>query len=334
MKIEQLPSGSYRVRKQVNKQNITVIFDHYPTETEILLAISEHLKDTTLSKENMPFYVAAKQYINLKKNVLSPRTVKEYIGQADRLSQEFTSLNVNSIEQIDIQIEINRLAENLSPKSVKNYYAFITSVLHTYRPQMVINATLPQPAPKEPYIPTDDEVKRFLNYIKDKRPKYYVLVVLAAYGLRRSEILAITGEDVTGTTLHITKAKVLNENNEWVVKTTKTPKSKRDITIPKDVADMIKERNCAFEGYPSDINKVITTACKRLNIKHFTLHKLRHYFATKLLSENVDVVTVMALGGWASTAMLQKHYAHAVAEKQEKALTHIGNIVSDKSDGS
>ena len=328
MKTELLPSGSYRVRKQINKQNITVIFDHLPTDNEILIALSEKLSDTTLSKENMPFYVAARQYINLKRNVLSPRTVKEYIGQTDRLSKNFTALNINDIEQLDIQIEINRLAEKLSPKSVKNYYAFITSVMHTYRPEMLINATLPQPVQNEPYIPTDDDVKQLLSYIREERPKYYVLVVLAAYGLRRSEILAITGEDISGQTLHVTKAKVQNDKNEWVIKTTKTPKSKRDITIPKDVADTIKERNCAFEGYPSDINKVITTACKKLKIKHFTLHKLRHYFATKLLSENVDIITVMSLGGWASTAMLQKHYAHAVKEKEAKALEHINSIIS------
>ena len=329
MKIEELPSGSFRVRKQVNKRNICMIFDHYPTDNEILIAFSEKVTDRTLSKDNISFYVAAKQYINLKKNVLSPKTVKEYIGQNDRLSKDFTSLNINKIDQLAIQEEINRLSEKLSPKSVKNYYAFITSVLHTFRPKLTIKATLPQLIQSEPYIPSDDDVKVFLDYIKNERPKYYPLVVLAAYGLRRSEILAITADDLTGNTLHITKAMVINDSNEWVIKTTKTPKSKRDITIPEDIANIIKERGCAFEGYPSDISKVITTACKKLKIKHFTLHKLRHYFATKLLSENVDIITVMSLGGWSSPAMLQKHYAHAVKEKEEKALEHINNLVSN-----
>ena len=328
MRIEKLPSGSYRVRKQVNKENITVVFDHYPSDNEVLIALSDKLKAGTLSQVSIPFCVAAKQYINLKRNVLSPRTVKEYIGQLDRLSDTFTLLNINKIGQIDIQNEVNRLAEKLSPKTVKNYHAFITAVLHTYRPELTIKTTLPQLVDNDPYIPSDEDVKKFFNYIKINRPKYYVLVVLGAYGLRRSEILAITGDDITGQTLHVNKAKVLNENNEWVIKTTKTPKSKRDITIPEDIADLIKERGYAFDGYPSDINKVITTACKKLKIKHFSLHKLRHYFATKLLSENVDIITVMSLGGWSSASMLQKRYAHAVKEKEDQALKHISNMVS------
>ena len=329
MNAELLPSGSYRVRKQINGKRETIIFDHYPTENEILIAFSEKLSDISKLRDDITFYVAGTLYINSKRNILSPKTIKEYIGQNNRLSKEFSSLNINNIDQVAIQTEINRLSEKVSPKTVKNYYTFITSVLHLFRPDLIIRATLPQLMQKEPYIPSDDEVKVFLNYIKTERPKYYVLMVLAAYGLRRSEILAITGDDLTGQILHITKAKVIDENNEWVIKTTKTLKSKRDIIIPKDVADLIKERGYAFDGFPSDISKVINTACKKLNIKHFSLHKLRHYFSTKLLSENVDIVTVMSLGGWSSPAMLQKHYAHSVKEKEEKALEHISNVLSD-----
>ena len=327
MKIELLPSGSYRVRKQLNKHNVSLVFDHYPTDNEILIELSKHVRDKPLSPDTLTFYVAANQYVALKKNVLSPRTVREYSRTIDRLSPEFTSMKVNQIEQLHIQLEINRLAEKLSPKTVKNYHGFITAVMSTYRPDMIIKTTLPKVVIHDPYIPTDKEVKTFFNYIKNERPKYYTLVVLAAYGLRRSEILAITDKDITGQVLHINKALVQNENNEWVIKAPKTPRSKRDITIPEDIADMIRENGCAFDGYPSDINKVITTACKKLNINHFTLHKLRHYFATKLLSENVDIVTVMSLGGWSSPAMLQSRYGHAVEAKKEKALSHINKIM-------
>lgn len=328
MKADKLPSGNYRLRKRVNGETITIMFDHAPSQNEMIRAVSDYVK-TPLTSASLTFYAAALQYINVKKNVLSPRTVKEYKGSVERLSPDFTALKIVSIRQTDIQLEINRLAETLSPKSVKNYHAFIKSVIQMFRPDMVIKTTLPKPVTNEPYIPNDDEVRAFFEYIRAERPKYYVLIVLATYGMRRSEILAITGDDVTGNTLHITKALVQNEDNEWVIKQPKTPKSKREITIPQEIADMIKEKNCAFEGYPSDINKVISTACRKLGINHFTLHKLRHYFASKLLSENVDIVTVMALGGWSSPATLQKHYAHAMDEKKEKAMEHITNIVSN-----
>ena len=327
-KIEQLPSGSYRVRKQIKGKMIRITFDHLPTESEIIMAFGDHLKDTPAPKEMLIFLTAAKQYVELKRNVLSPRTVKEYNELPKRLSEKFNTLNIYAITEYDIQAEINRLAKDKAPKTVFNYYTFIKSVLNTFRPEFTWKTTLPERQIVEPYIPTDKEVKAFLTYIKENRPKYYVLVILGAYGLRRSEIMAITADDLDGNTLHITKAKVLDENNKWVIKAPKKAKSRRNIEIPKDVADMIREQGFAFNYHPGDISKIINTACKKLNINHFTLHKLRHYFATKLMSENVDVMTVASLGGWSSPDMIYKRYGHAVDEKKKKALTHINKIVS------
>ena len=186
---------------------------------------------------------------------------------------------------------------------------------------------MPQMVKNEPYIPTDEEIVKFLKYIKEERPKYYTLMVLASYGLRRSEIMAISADDLDGNTLHITKAKVLDEDNNYVIKPTKTPKSRRTIEIPKDVAEDIRTNFYAFNYNPGDISKIINTACKTLGIPKFSLHKLRHYFATKLLSENVDVMTIAALGGWSSPAMIYNRYGHAVEEKKRDALNHIDNII-------
>lgn len=41
MKLERLPSGSYRIRKICNGKSISLVFDHMPKESEILSALSE-----------------------------------------------------------------------------------------------------------------------------------------------------------------------------------------------------------------------------------------------------------------------------------------------------
>ena len=327
MKIEKLPSGSYRVRKQINGKMIRVTFDHYPTETEILLAFGDHLNDLPVSNDILLFGNAAKQYVEFRRNVISPRTVKEYLQMPDRLSKKFVSMNIYDITLNDVQAEVNRLAKTKSPKTVKNYCSFIRSVIKAYRKDFGGKITLPQQVIVEPYIPTDEEVIKFLTYIKEERPKYYVLVVLAAYSLRRSEIMAITADDLDGNILHVTKAKVQDENNKWVIKVNKTPKSRRDIEIPQDVADMIRENKYAFNYHPGDISKVINTACKNLNIQRFTLHKLRHYFATRLLEKKVDVMTIAALGGWSSPAMIYNRYGHAIEAKKRVALDFMDEVV-------
>ena len=327
MKIEELKSGSYRVRKQINGKMIRVTFDHYPTENEIILALGNHLDGTPAPKEVLIFSNAAKQYVELRRNVISPKTVKEYLEIPDRLDKKFATMNIYDIKLNDVQAEINRLAKTRSPKTVKNYSSFINSVIKTFRKDFGGKITLPQQVVVEPYIPSDEEVVRFLQYIKEERPKYYVLMVLAAYSLRRSEIMAVTADDLDGNILHITKAKVQDENNNWIIKVNKTPKSRRDIEIPQDVADIIRENKYAFNYHPGDISKIINTACKNLGIQKFSLHKLRHYFATRLLAKKVDVMTIASLGGWSSPSMIYNRYGHAIEAKKRSALDLMDDVI-------
>lgn len=92
----------------------------------------------------MTFHQAAEKYMELKSNVLSPRTIKEYADTPARLSSHFCSMLISDITQQDIQKEINSLAKDKSPKTVRNYHGFITAILGTYRPDLKISTTLPQ----------------------------------------------------------------------------------------------------------------------------------------------------------------------------------------------
>lgn len=50
---------------------------------------------------------------------------------------------------------------------------------------------------------------------------------------------------------------------------------------------------------------------KRARIKHLSPHSCRHGFATGLLRQGVDVVTIAWLGGWKSAQQVLKTYGHA-----------------------
>lgn len=327
MKVERLTENCYRVRKTINKKTIAITFDHKPTESEILLAFADKI-DVMKESKIIPFEVAIKQYAEMKRNVLSPRTIKEYLDSADRYSKEFRELSIYDITQNDIQLEINRMAKDKAPKTVRNYHGLISAVLGAYRPDMKISTTLPQKVKNKPYIPTDSEVKKLIEYSKSARKgAYYVPIILACYSLRRSEICAITSDDISDDNmLHITKAKVLNSDKKWVIKTTKTIESTRDVPIPNDIAKIIKEQGYAFNGFPNDITDFIDYACKKLGIQHFSLHKLRHYFATKLVSENIDRETIKKLGGW-ETDFVFDNYTHPVDEKIKQATSKLKDVI-------
>ena len=319
MKIEKLPSGSYRVRKTVNGKTYTKIFDHKPKDSEIVLALSDDIGSADVLNHgiSLTFKIASDKYIKLKNNVLSPATVREYTRIPTRLSDSFVKKPIDKITQQDIQNEINLLASRLAPKTVKDYSAYILAILKEYRPKMTVKITLPQCVDEEPYIPTQEEVQKLIeDSKKDSKGMYYVPIMLATYGFRRSEIIGLKPEDIDeNRVVHIHTAIVQDVNKEWVEKTTKTEKSARTFPLPEDVVNIIREQGYVYNGGAQSISNYIARWCNKNNVQHFSLHKLRHYFASMLFANNVDGETAKYLGGWSSDFVINKHYKHKVEEK-------------------
>ncbi len=317
MKIEKRPSGSYRVRKMYKGQIYTVSFEHKPTQKEAMLAMADELQKVQKKHESMTFQAAAEEYIEAKRNVLSPTTIKGYKSAMMTISKKFQDINIHDITALDIQTEINRLAKERSPKTVRNYHGFISAVCGIFCPNLKVCTTLPQKVKNESYIPSDDDVRRILEYAKGT--EYEIPIILACYGLRRSEICALTVNDIDGDIVAINKAKVLGEDEKWVTKTTKTTSSTREIIIPMEIADKIRKRGYVYKGHPNVITRYLERTEDSLGIPRFPLHKLRHYFASKMSALNIPEADIMRMGGWETDHVMKSVYRHSMMDKQEQA---------------
>lgn len=317
MNIEKLPSGKYRVRQNKDGKTYRLIFDYKPSKREAEDAIRDLIEQQS-DKPNgdLTFHEASQKYAEMKRNVLSPSTIRDYVRYANRMPEWFTETRIDDITQISINKVVNELAVDKSPKTVRNFHGFISAVLGTFRPDFKIYTTLPQKRKSEPYIPSDDDVKRILAELNGTM--FYIPIVLACYGMRRGEILALTADDLEGNTVHIRKAIVYDENCQRIEKTTKTTESERNIIIPKEIADQIRQQGYAYNGGPNSIVRKLEQTQDMLGIPRFSLHKLRHYFASKMLTLT-DAKTVQALGGWKTDAVMKSVYAHSMKEEQEKA---------------
>lgn len=337
MTIDKLPSGSYRVRMVIDGKQQSVTFKHKPTESEILLKFSDKVQ-SPIKGTHIPFEVAAKEYLKVKKNVLSPATYRGYASIRRMIPDYFNSLYIDEITDKDILAYINTLAADHAPKTVKNYYDFIIPVIRLYRPNyQADDVTLPKVMQDKLYIPTDEELQSLFQDAKEhENGMYYLAVVLGAFGLRRSEIVCITPSDIkrglidgkVKSYVHIKRTQILSDDEGWIIKDyPKTSKSIRDVPIPDEIADMIIEQGYAYNGHPGSITKYIGAWCKKNGIEHFTLHKLRHYFCSRLVSENFDMKTVICLSGHATTSVFQRIYVHQVDKKVQEAANKLESIL-------
>ena len=327
MKIEKLPSGSYRIRKTYNKKTYTVIVDYKPTQKEAIQLMSAELDKVKTPNQRLTFQIAAERYIQEKSHVLSPSTIKGYESVLRSISESFRDNNISDITSVEIQSEINTYAKTHSPKSTRNVHGFISAILGMFCPNTIINTTLPQKVSKNDYIPSDSDVKRILEH--SKGTQFEVALILAAFGLRRSEICALTMDDLDGNILTIDKALVQSVENEWVTKQTKTEAGTRTIYLPDDVVEIIKERGSIYKGHPNSIIIYLQRTQKELGIPKFSLHKLRHYFASSAHARGIPDQYIMEAGGWKSKYVLGNVYQHAMEDKKKEMQKMTAKFYSE-----
>lgn len=331
MTIDKLPSGSYRIRKGYKGQMYSLVVKDKPTMKEAERLIDEKIKSSgslITKKLDITFDEAARDYINIKKAPLSPSTIAGYERLKRYVPDWFKKMQIADIENYHIQKMLNEYMVGKSTKTVKNMVGFVNPVIHLYKPRMVIELTLPQEIAKdEEYIPTDEDIKKIMDYAKGTR--FEIPLILAAFGLRRSEICALEMTDLNGSILTINKAKVLDENRNWIVKTTKTTASARKITLPDNVVAKINELGM-YDGCPDTINEFLSRALVMLDIEHFSLHKMRHYFATKM-STILPEADVLALGGWekSNNTVMKTVYRHSNIQRNKEMQQKAANAMKD-----
>lgn len=334
MNIEKLPSGSYRVRKQINGKRYTFVFDHKPTHKELDDAIFEK-RSMPVNVSNAPkktFKECADKYFEVKKNVLSASTYRSDKSRAEHLSDEFKNTLMSDMDNIVIQEEINNLSARLSPKSVKNYYTVISNVFNMFMPEYKLNVYVPDRVQKRAkHIPTSSEVKLILDNSIDK---YWIMFMLGAYGLRRSEAIALEWPadfDIKNKMVHINKAKVYSSDKEWVIQNyNKTTESTRDVPVSAELIKRIKKQGYVYQGHPRKIIEYLNTKQKQLGIEPFRYHDLRAYFATELDQAGFSSKDIQKLGGWSSDQILKTVYQHNRVEKDKEIQKKAAATIMDK----
>ena len=328
MNIRKNRSGNWEIRQMIDgKAYQRTVKGKKPSEYEAMQLILE-LVDAKKRPSSISFYDAANEYIQSRANIISPKTLCEYLRFDTRLPRWFLDLNVYDINQQDMQRMANEISVNHSPKTVHNRHGFAVSVIRFYRPTISFNTTFkPIPHPKVA-LPTKEQVDLLINDAKGTM--FYIPLQLAKYSMRRSEICALLTSDITDDDqIHVYKALVQDKNGEWVIKETKTPESERYIPIDADLAKEIRslDRERIYEGFPGSITNYLKRRQAILGIPPFGVHTLRHYYASALHWAGVDDITIQETGGWKNNTVLKRRYTHSDVEINASKKDKIRNAI-------
>lgn len=344
VKINELPSGNFNAKvfdyTDINKKR------HYksitaPSKREVKKLIAEFLAERDnrrASISDMTVGDAIDKYIEIKSNILSPATIREYKRSRSKDLQGIMNISLNKLTPQDVQIEINVEAMTHSPKSVRNMHGLLASALSVYAPELKLKTKLPQKVKPTIEIPTKQEITNLLEAIKGKEIELPIYLA-ALCGLRRSEIAALKWSDIDFEKglLTVQRALVKNENKQYVIKGTKTTAGKRIIRIFAPVLEVMKRTEQKGEYItrlnPEQMYKRYVNVLKEKELKHYRFHDLRHYTVSVMLSLNIPKNYIADYMGHESERMIDEVYGHIMHEAkqtfEEKVDKYYENIFNE-----
>lgn len=252
---------------------------------------------------------AIDNYIKDNDAVLSPSTINCYQSMRKVRFQKYMDLDVAGIPY---QRMINEESKKVKPKTVHNAWRLVTASLN-HAGEEVPSVNLPAKARVDKQWLDYEQIKLFCKVLYGK--PYEIGALLALNGLRRSEILHLSAEDVdlAAGIIHVRGASVIGLNNKLTDKdTNKNKLSSRDvhIAIPR-LTELIRgKEGRLIATNPTTLYGAINGLCEKHGLPKVGVHGLRHSFASLAYHLNWSEATTMREGGWANTDTVHRVYTH------------------------
>lgn len=202
---------------------------------------------------------------------------------------------------------------------------------------------------------TRDELKTFLEYAeKHEKHKIYVLFRLLAFsGMRKSEALALTWNDIDFEKAQITINKTIILVSKVKVTTPKTKSSNRTVFIDKKTVSILREwrlsqkKELLQKGFnalspnqlvfpdknnhyiiPTTISKMMNRVLEGSNLHHITVHGLRHTYATLAAQGGMSVKQLQAQLGHSKVEITLDVYTSITDEQRKDTANQYTSFVN------
>lgn len=271
---------------------------------------------------------------------------------------------MNEVTAKTIQAAYNKLIEEGTPvseikqahKLMRKFYQYVEleglgrDITHSLK----IPKEQSNKANEEIIVWSDDEIRTILNGFDeaDVRFRHRLLITLAYYtGCRKSELLALTYDDITAEGVRITKT--LADCTDGIkdgkmvtrldVTDPKTASSVRTVPVDPVVLKELQihrkwhKKEMMEKGYrtdyifttdsgehfdPKNLDVALSRYYKRINIQPKPMHTYRHTYGTNLCKNGIPIETASALMGHSDISTTAKYYVNVSEDaKQAAAMT-------------
>lgn len=283
----------------------------------------------SVSDEHITFRNVAKLFFE-NHSKPSKNVWKEDASKIKYFNSLFGDKKLVDFTPFDIQSMRNNLQEKgLSNATIDKYHALIKTIFNkaiSWRYFARGNPANEVKLKREPNAHirclTEDDLKLLNPNIQNDIVYPYYLVALHT-GMRRNEIrnMKFGDLDLDSRNIHLP-----------------TSKSNKARDIPMDdtmynlfaklCAGKDRESKVLIQLSPAYISHRFVKICKKIGIKDFRFHDLRHTFATVLIKENTNTHAVKKWLGHSSIVTTEKNYINLLPDFQKESIRKLDKLSS------
>ena len=283
---------------------------------------------------------------------LMPLSITTHEKQDSIYKQSIIKIEDKYIDEVtitDIQLLLNEYAESHSNDGVKRLQTILRQIFKTARllgyeiadlTESVIRPTSKIVTEKKPVDISDDDFQIILDGLLtyagyesyNRRCLWFMLKIMYHTGMRPSEVLALSADDITDSYIIVNKRVGSTTKEKQIITPPKTESSNRKIPITPALSevldDLILWSNHHYllsmeDGQLWDIDKAsdtINKVAKKHGIK-FNAYMLRHKMSTDLLHHGDPVIARDLLGHTSFSMTLD--YARSTDEQIRDAMIQL-----------
>lgn len=330
------PSGKWRVQiflgnNEDGKKTKKSITASTKREAERLAAeYIYQMEQAEAEKQITTVRQAVLNYIDIKRNVLSPTTIHGYETILNNRLQSVMKIDIYKLDSIAMQRAINEDAAVRSPKSIREARNLIVTALKMHGVKLDLNVTLPAKVPKLKDLPTAAQVIHMIRGTDIELPCMLALWL----SLRMSEVRGLQFGDYKDGVLTIRRSKLYIGGEDVVREVNKTYNSTRRLVVPDYLNKLIEAvPHESDEDFIVPVNyQIIRKHLRKLakeNGYTLTFHDLRHLNASIMLMLGVPDKYAMERGGWSTTDTLKAVYQHTFSDERKHVDELIDGFFAD-----
>lgn len=299
-------------------------------------------------------------WIDIKTRTVRENTVRNY---KDRYKKNIQPLignkRLRDVNSIDCQNIMFQMADQgyksstleLTRNTLSNLfeYAFVYDVIPKNPCNKLVKSNIGKKSIKKRAL-TLNEQKAFTEAIKNTSYELQYRFILQT-GLRTGELVGLQWNDVDfeGRVLNVNRSlEYRYERGTWLNHPPKSESGYRSIPLTQEAIRILQEQKAhnaqikivdfewseyiflSRKGKPvknSTYDTNLYKICQKANIKQFSMHVLRHTFATRCIEAGMLPKTLQVILGHSTLAMTMDRYVHITDEQRTMEMERISDLL-------